>query len=395
MKMTHGEMMAAGWRQHKRLTYLWATPKGQLWTTKRNRFVKGSSRKGYLFYGSVNDGKSEYIGIHVLVWEAFNHVIEKGWKDGLRWEVHHKDSVRDNNENTNLELMRSDEHRRLTLKEGKPRVYTRSRKIRCTRLSTGEVTIYDSIQDVVDKVPKAIKRTIMAGCVSERSRYGCMWRWIEDPDLPGEYWASPYRQAWRTARVSNLGRISDSYGRKSFGSRDGEYTSVQIGAKHHGVHQVICEVFHGYGEEGQTPDHVDRDGNNNRLTNLRWADRLQQGDNMSHNRPGQLTDAFGKVVLSWKSHSDGARQLNIEPGRFRHMLQKGTLVKQLEGTAKAPQQRRFHGPKKLVDSNGEVVLEWNDRHHACSLLQISQSCFYKWMNEGTMLQNALERLKSL
>ena len=99
MRMTHGELMAAGWRQHpsSALSHIWATPKGYLWTSKRNRFIKGSSRRGYLFYGGVKNDNHQYIGIHVLVWEAFNHLIDKGWKDGLRWEVHHKDSVRDNN----------------------------------------------------------------------------------------------------------------------------------------------------------------------------------------------------------------------------------------------------------------------------------------------------------
>lgn len=68
--------------------------------------------------------------------------------------------------------------------------------------------------------------------------------------------------------------------RWSFGRKRGEYLSVHINKKDYFVHRLIAEAFIENPDNKPTVDHIDRDKYNNRVENLRWADRCEQMTNI-------------------------------------------------------------------------------------------------------------------
>lgn len=94
--------------------------------------------------------------------------------------------------------------------------------------------------------------------------------WIDHPTLNIE--------------CSDFGRIRFRRTRISSGGRNGvkaSYLRVHVGTKWYLVHRLIAETFLENPDDKPTVDHIDRNRENNRLDNLRWATYKEQQLNRS------------------------------------------------------------------------------------------------------------------
>lgn len=70
--------------------------------------------------------------------------------------------------------------------------------------------------------------------------------------------------------------------RWTFGSSDRYgYRVVKFHSKAYKVHQIVCRAFNGLAPEGKSEvDHIDRCKTNNTPSNLHWASRKENNDNV-------------------------------------------------------------------------------------------------------------------
>lgn len=143
-------------------------------------------------------------------------------------------------------------------------------------------------------------------------------RWADVPeDLAVEYGFQP--GIMKGIRISNLGRVQDKRGRRSFGSElpsdaDGDcYKMVKIG---HGegrvtirVHVLCALTFVGRRPTPvHTVDHIDGRKKNNAASNLRWSTPSEQGQNQRSNRAvHQLDLQTGRIIRTFATIAEAAR----------------------------------------------------------------------------------------
>ncbi len=97
-----------------------------------------------------------------------------------------------------------------------------------------------------------------------------------------EEWRAAYVSRWE---VSSLGRVRNvRLGHILRPVLHGGYLCVGSGPSgRHRVHRLVCIAFHGVEPHGFCVDHIDGDKYNNRATNLRWCDWVENG--RKGNRP--------------------------------------------------------------------------------------------------------------
>jgi len=135
--------------------------------------------------------------------------------------------------------------------------------------------------------------SIRASIYSKMSLHGLFWRYVPEVVHGDEIWRPLTTYANRTLRsgyeVSNFGNFRNMWGHVSRGSlmKTTGYLRVSClatdtGRKCHQVlvHQAVCRLFHGDAPTLQhTPDHIDRNRQNNKASNLRWALPCEQMNN--------------------------------------------------------------------------------------------------------------------
>jgi len=141
--------------------------------------------------------------------------------------------------------------------------------------------------------------------------------------LEGETW-KPYESAW----VSSLGRFKSSRGVVSTPKpRKSGYVSVKVNRKYHQIHRLMAIAFGLPKRDDQdTVDHIDNNPSNNRLENLRWANRSEQiqhsyatNEDRALNAPRQSKPVEGRVLgaeawVPYASGEEAARSLGLNPG---------------------------------------------------------------------------------
>ena len=158
---------------------------------------------------------------------------------------------------------------------------------------------------------------------------GYEFRWgepLEVAVLEGEVW-KPYESAW----VSSLGRYKSSRGVVSTPSpKKSGYVRVQINDKYHLLHRLIAIAFELPKRDDQTTvDHIDGNPSNNRLENLRWANRSEQikhsyatNENRASSAPKRSKPVEARKIgtetwVPYASSAEAARKLGLNKGHIR------------------------------------------------------------------------------
>ena len=107
------------------------------------------------------------------------------------------------------------------------------------------------------------------------------------PDLEDEFWCD---HPILNVKVSSCGRVRRPSGSITAGSpcatQNGfyRYFHVEINRKWFQVHRLVAETFLENPENKPEIDHIDRNGFNNNLENLRWVTRVENQNNKSNNK---------------------------------------------------------------------------------------------------------------
>jgi plasmid maintenance system antidote protein VapI len=152
------------------------------------------------------------------------------------------------------------------------------------------------------------------------------FKWAEANEvLPGEVF-KPYETAW----VSNFGRYRNCHGVISTPSpRTNGYVLIKINGKSHQLHRVMAVAFDLPRRDDQdTVDHIDNDPSNNRLDNLRWANRSEQirhsyatNKKRASNAPKRSKPVLGRALgtqewTQYPSSNEAARALGLHHGNI-------------------------------------------------------------------------------
>jgi hypothetical protein len=116
---------------------------------------------------------------------------------------------------------------------------------------------------------------------------GYQWKY-KDQDIPGTVWVN---HPTLNIQCSKDGRIKFPTGRITMGTIwncqrwAASYYTVGVEHKIYKVHRLIAETFIPNLDNKPTVDHIDRNGLNNHVSNLRWATPSEQNNNRSNPGP--------------------------------------------------------------------------------------------------------------
>ena len=133
-----------------------------------------------------------------------------------------------------------------------------------------------------------------------------------------EVWACPrWGGGWQ---VSSHGRFR--LARKiKLGPKCGPYRVLQIKRQRCTAHVAVALTFLGRRpSELHTVDHIDRDPLNNRVDNLRWATKYEQGANTSTAVSVQAIDSNDEVVGTWLTQGAAARATNTHAASISKVI---------------------------------------------------------------------------
>lgn len=183
-------------------------------------------------------------------------------------------------------------------------------------------------------------------------------RWLSLEDFKGEIWVKTILGG-HEYHVSNYGRIKEpGYIQVRKGSRAGEYYkkpfikvskdngrgyyTIVAHGHHYYVHRIVAECFIPNMFNLPEIDHINGNKSDNRVKNLRWADRAMNMANpltRAKNRQNadlqyvpivQLDAVTGRFVKKWNGIAEAARGLSIKRANISSMV-RGVGGKTLKG----------------------------------------------------------------
>jgi hypothetical protein len=283
-----------GWNEHHAYPTYYGRPNGKVWSAKLGRTLKGSlNPNGYNIIGvdGMTIRRSRFnlsLALERPIKEAMecDHIIPIKEGGGDEW--------------SNLQELTKDAHRLKTVADnpdaGKKREITQGIPIIARHAGTGLETRFDSVKEAVRElgfsdilISRSLKgETIKGDYIFSRAPEHL----AEQADLPGERWLQAV-SSWGllpNTEASDRGRIQDSRGRRSYGS-DSQQGYKVFGAmidkkkRNLKVHNVLGRTFLDPApSSAHTVDHINGDPSDNRVENLRWATKTEQGRNMKSNR---------------------------------------------------------------------------------------------------------------
>jgi hypothetical protein len=310
------------WKAHSVHTEYECNAAGDIWSISNHQLMtKEPTADGYV---SVYVNRMGYRA-HRFVYEAFaGKVLEEGL------HVHHKDGTRLNNGIANLEALAPQAHLEET-RRANPGMHlkggvTTGKAITAVNRVTGEKRTFTSacvaarelgmsqshisrhlLYDQCTHVDQWVFSYTPAYLVGQEDLEGEEWR-----SIPAEGLASIGRETYDLSaiRVSNVGRVWDMKGRKSYGvsvkercDEGNPYKLVGAGNCRIHVHTLVALAFIGpRPNTDHTVDHIDRVRYNNLPSNLRWADWGEQSANRNACVPlKKLDPTTGEVLGTYET----------------------------------------------------------------------------------------------
>jgi hypothetical protein len=152
--------------------------------------------------------------------------------------------------------------------------------------------------------------TIIKACTGvQQSAGGFKWKYAEKDDLENEIW----KDFEHGFKVSSLGRVKCPRGRFFQAYKEGKYFRLQIKTQKWRRCRLVCTVFHGLPPTNKhTVDHIDKNTENDHVSNLRWATKEEQATNRKTTRPVvQICPKTKKIINEFVSIAAAARQLKL------------------------------------------------------------------------------------
>jgi hypothetical protein len=159
-------------------------------------------------------------------------------------------------------------------------------------------------------------------------------------DMPNETWVKIIQcelPEWAPAGitdlvgiyVSSLGRIMGPSGILSRTTAKGMANRPIIfnGRKSTRAHQVICYAFHGPPYKEETVDHRNKDHQDNRAVNLRWASKEEQDTNKTSVRPILRTCVKTGETVFFPTKVKAAEHAGVKSGMtITRYIEAGTVL---------------------------------------------------------------------
>lgn len=313
---------------------------GTIWSTKSGKFIRGAKNYGYSWLNLRDCGNRLQVSKHRFNFEI---VHQRTISDGM--DIDHINGDKKDDRWSNLQELTRVEHNAKT-SASNPQIGHKSaqalgQKVIAVDMHTGEEFSFISQTDAAREL--GLLQASVNMCLKGRTTRAGRFKFKIDPmylaeqaDLQGEEWRQIGEDralsygikgvALENIQVSNMGRIQDKMGRRSFGHRTGTfsdepancYMGVQCGKLRVGVHVLCALAFVGPRPSAlHTVDHIDRQKSNNHRDNLRWCTRLEQGQNQSHNRAVLQVDMnTGSILNTYSTIAAAARALSLRPDKI-------------------------------------------------------------------------------
>lgn len=144
----------------------------------------------------------------------------------------------------------------------------------------------------------------------------------KDWDANTEYWIEfPEEMKLSKYKISTFGNVYSKYLKKNMKLKIGRgYPFVDLVSDNgekvtERVHRLIAKCFINNKENKRTVDHIDRKSDNNKITNLRWANDTEQCKNktiIKKDKGAQVEqyDLNGKYIKTWINQKKAAESVN-------------------------------------------------------------------------------------
>ena len=314
-------------------------------------YTKKWSRKkphenGYITDKISTNGKMTTMQRHRLIYECYYQ--EKIGKD---LQIDHIDSDPSNNSIFNLQKLTVKEHNQKTHGGKKSKgALKQSKSVTRFNINNGkeiDEIVYKSIDDA--SIAIGCKPSDIANVLGGRQKTtkGYFFKYTEikgDDKYENEEWKklADIDNLFKEfkSEISDFGRVKSELGIISFGSiKPSGYCVVNIKKINYFVHVLVALAFHGKRPSNQdTVDHKNRQKDDNRKENLKWASKSEQADNCCTTPINVYKN--DKLVGYYKSLTLAAKKLN---------LKKASISWSIKNKAKTRQGYRFELVKKVQD----------------------------------------------
>lgn len=292
--------------------------KGKIFNGKPNR-------RGYVTASIIScNGQKITYRVHILVATVF---IPNPHSKPI---VNHINGKTDDNRVLNLEWATYSENAGpMKLSRVRP---DNGRRVIQYSVEGNPIRVWESLTDAAYAV-HGDTAGISMGCKEDSIRYGYRWRHYDNVIKPeNEEWR-PIVYNSTTIHVSNLGRVKNTQGRIVGADTLDGYTDIKICGSKVFVHRLVCSAWKPIDNpEMFMVNHIDNNGKNNRIDNLEWVTRADNGrhyrknfhvlNSYNHGRPIKQLSKDGKTVIAiFRSGKEAFERTGIDASNIAKVCQ--------------------------------------------------------------------------